>query len=91
VTRHPRLAWLTFWVVSVLGLAAGVVTALAFGDRASAGLVLLIGVIVVGIGAAFLVSILAPHPGYGGERGSYTAGGGFGFGGHRGGGSGRRD
>lgn len=58
---HRGLCWAIFCGVSVLALSAGVVVAaLATGSRSSVAVVLLIGLIVVGIAAALMESIISP-------------------------------
>lgn len=75
----PRLSWALFWGASVLALGACVVTALATGGRSTAALVLLGGLIVIGIAAALLDSLVSPLDAS--RQVSYGAGGPWGGGG----------
>jgi len=91
-SAHPRLCWALFWAASAVALVACAVAAETSGHGSEAPLAVLGGLIVVGIAAALLVSILAPYPDgvdtYG-SRG--TGAGGFGGGGFDGGGFGGGD
>jgi hypothetical protein len=58
---HPRVAWALFWGASAFALGgACVVAALATGSRSSVALTLLGGLIVVGIAAALMDSMVSP-------------------------------
>lgn len=87
---HPRLSWALFWGASTLVLGACLFAALATGNRTNVGLTLMGGLIVVGIAAALVDSIVSPLPDHDGSRqvphGSLGAdGGGFDGGGFGGG------
>ncbi|WP_127480682.1 hypothetical protein [Nocardioides pantholopis] len=69
----PRLSWILFWGVSVLALGVCIVTAVATGSRSSAALVLVGGLIVIGVAAALLDSLVSPRDGS--TSTSYGAGG----------------
>lgn len=94
IAAHRRLSWALFCGVSALALGACVVAALATGGRSNVAVALLGGLIVVGIAAALMDSIVSPLPDHDGSRqvpyGSRGLGGG-GFGGAGGGGSGGGD
>ncbi|GAA5134682.1 hypothetical protein GCM10023339_71560 [Alloalcanivorax gelatiniphagus] len=87
-----RRSWTIFGVVSTLALAAAVVETLRTSTATQAGLVLMGGLIVVGIGAALMHAIVSPYPEatrgrymgagfYGGDGGGGFDGGGGGGGG----------
>ena len=88
---RQRLYWLSFVVVSTLALGACFFAGLASGGPTSAGRALLGGLVVVGIAAAFMRSVLwhsEPDLGRGANYGSQGMGGGFVGGGFGGGGFG---
>lgn len=87
---HRRLRWALFCGASALALGACVFAALATGNRSNVGLTLLGGLILIGIAAALMDSIVSPLPDHDGSRqvpyGSRgTEGGGFDGGGYGGG------
>ena len=59
--RH-RLAWSTFAVVAVSGLAVALVAADRSAGHGSAAVVAILGLCVVGVAAALLSSVLSPVP-----------------------------
>jgi hypothetical protein len=97
-TARRRWSWATFWLVSILALGVCLVATLGTGNRSRAALALIGVLIVIGISAAFLDSVLLPigepegssQPsfaarGLGGAGFGGAAGGGFGGGGDCGG------
>lgn len=81
---HRRLWWAIFGGLSILALGAGVGAGVAAGGRSTGATVLLGGLIVLGIAAALLGSIISPIPRHDGSmRMSHGARGmaGDGFGG----------
>ncbi len=76
-----RTSWIVFAVGSVLGLGACVVLALTSGSRSSLGLTLIGGLVMIGVAAALLHSILSPIRDEGGRTQTLRAHRGFGGGG----------
>jgi hypothetical protein len=82
-TFRSRLPWSIFGGVSTVVLGTCFFATLRTSSTTSAGLVLLGGLIVIGIAAALMYSILSPLPEHGGSRhgmGGGFDGGGFGAG-----------
>lgn len=85
-SANARLSWALFWGFSALAVGAAAIGARVTGSRTDVGMILLGGVIVVGIAAALMHSILSPLANQSEGRATFADSWGFGGGGFDGGG-----